>query len=375
MGYLYDPNFLPYRVKIHQKAHKLIDYITMKIKVAHRTPSYKKGSEIDLFTGEYTEWLKKADLEGSHSSHVTVWSQDRLPMGEQGEARKPRDTQPRENNPDLYQYLWIRGNPQKFLYGQNLYGTDNKALISAFVMSVCGKLGIEIHPEQIEWAKITRVDITYGLMLETIQQAKNYMGVLGRTSAARTGPPRLYENGNIHFMPFGTLWQLLIYHKGDEMRRHKLPESISEATRERLQSDADRTVRFELRLKREQLKRKNMATVHDLFERGVKKTFTEFVSEKISYTTNMKVTDEHIAKMKSHLQASFFLWKQGENLKQLYGNNKYYQHRRALKKIGIDIAIPYTVQQADIVPIHKTIRAKEAKTPQWVMDEGLVHAG
>lgn len=92
-------------------------------------------------------------------------------------------------------------------------------------------------------------------------------------------------------------------------------------------------------------------------------------------TTQATLIDEQLLAMPRTLQASYQLWRQGADLRQLLAKNTFYRHRRELLAYGVDIAAMHlSPEHNNIVPLMRIIEALPVANPTWAYERGLIAA-
>jgi II/X family phage/plasmid replication protein len=92
-------------------------------------------------------------------------------------------------------------------------------------------------------------------------------------------------------------------------------------------------------------------------------------------TTQVTVHDEQLLKMPRHLQATFQLWRQGSDVRNLMNIQTFYKHRRLLLEYGVDIASMHLApEHNNVIPMMRIIEAVPVANPVWAYERGLIAA-
>jgi len=86
--------------------------------------------------------------------------------------------------------------------------------------------------------------------------------------------------------------------------------------------------------------------------------------------------DQVSLSLKPTLAATYHRWKDGADLRQIYSNSKFYNHRCKLKSYGIDISLPPSDLEvknltSNVVPLIRYLEAKPIQAPSWAKAQGL----
>ncbi|MQT55637.1 phage/plasmid replication protein, II/X family [Pseudomonas sp. FSL R10-2398] len=68
------------------------------------------------------------------------------------------------------------------------------------------------------------------------------------------------------------------------------------------------------------------------------------------------------------LPATFDMWLEGHDLRQILPSRTFYRHRNLLLEHGIDIAIPHVREEqrpSNVVPLKSVLQMRVAQIPSW----------
>lgn len=280
------------------------------------------------------------------------------------------------------QELELAGNPAKWLQGHNLYGPDcPQELVAAALHRLSAVLGLnyaECFPEALQAAAVlSRVDCTYMAELPDLGAVHAWLRDAYATGSAIQRGRGVFENGNLVFghargKSFQH-WQLLCYAKGDEIRRHPLPELMK--AHPDVQPWSDRCLRLEVRLGRLLLQREGLLTLSN-WDGGAARRQWDRAMSKLQFS---EVDHDKAAADALPLpqRAAFALWKTGHDLREVYSKRSFYRHRAAIRRaLSIDIAVPPPAHvTAEIVPIRRRLEAVVVGRPDWADRIDLELAG
>lgn len=278
--------------------------------------------------------------------------------------------------------LEISGNLAKWLQGHNLYGPDcPRELLAASLARLAqirGVDSVECFPIALQGsARISRIDCTYMAMLPDPGSVRSWLRDAYATGSAIHRGRGVFENGTLVFghargKSFQH-WQLVCYAKGDEIRRHALPGAM--LLDDRVLPWADRMLRLEVRLGRLLLERAGLATLSGWIG-GAARAQWESAMAKLQFAE----VDTDVALVNSlprALRAAFLLWKNGDDLREIYSKPTFYRLRAGLRSsLGVDIATPLpSGPVSNVVPIRRRLEAVLVGRPEWADRVDLELAG
>lgn len=229
--------------------------------------------------------------------------------------------------------LECRGNPIKFLTGQNISGPSDPYFLIQEVwkrISLILDLGKCPIAARIE---ITRIDLTQMIDMDTAQNAVDVIHQLGFVASKRKAKHNAIEGTTVYFAKHSRRWAIKVYHKSTELR-HKPQMGIDPAK-------YSKYVRIEVVLRSMELKRINLHHCHNWNEQT---TITQFLThfEKLTIPEGQNMDCPNID---ADLLPFWTMWKNGQDLGAWFLQNKsratFYRFRGRFLAHGIDISRPY----------------------------------
>ena len=192
----------------HQSGTAVIDWVTALIPY-HGPHQITGGQVVSIDQDGVIEWScqKRLSVEGSYSSKIQVRSE-------------PGD------------FLWISGNPSKFLQGHNLFGSnDLVTLMSVFLSAVSEAMGLDPTPEDVgKWDRgryrLSRVDVAECFRLPSTQHVDNWLRAASPLVRGKHQGVSAYNGETIYVGQKSRRIALKIYNKARELRKHKLSDDI-----------------------------------------------------------------------------------------------------------------------------------------------------
>jgi II/X family phage/plasmid replication protein len=336
----------------------VIDWLTCKVPCRLPAP-WVDGCTVKLDREgvETLRTLHRAAVPGSHETSILV-----------------RAVSPME--------LEISGNLAKWLQGHNLYGPDcPRELLAAALERLASIRGVDASicfPQHLQDAtKVSRIDCTYMAELPDAGSVRTWLRDAYATGSAIHRGRGVFENGTLVFghargKSFQH-WQLVCYAKGDEIRRHTLPGAMT--GNDLVLPWADRMLRLEVRLGRLLLERAGLSTLSNWIG-GAGRAQWESAMAKLQFA-EVETDPTVVASLPRSLRAAFLLWKNGDDLREIYSKTAFYRLRAGLRDaLGVDIATP--VQRgpvSNVVPIRRRLEAVLVGRPDWADAVDLELAG
>ena len=334
----------------------MIDYISILIKLPHQP--LPAGKVLSLDADGEQEWCspKSFQFSGSHESKMSFRSQGYI-------DGKGRATE-----------LFVTGNPSKFLQGHNVFGHDN---LHDLMMGVFRKINDEtgfyfdLIPllGALHSAVVSRIDYTRSIQFENRRQAETYISQLSLRAHHRSGGSVL-RGHSLYFNQSSRRWSIVVYAKGQELDKHRLHPDFKH--RNFIYEQADNLVRVELRLKTLELKDCDCRKLYQLTPEKLTALYQERL-ERIQMNTIAELPTETISTMKPCFRSTYLMWKEGVNVQAMMKSPTFYRHASALRKLGVDISVPYSGKTtAKIIPLTTAIEGKPYQTPDFAYEQDLV---
>jgi II/X family phage/plasmid replication protein len=336
----------------------VIDWSLVHFPVSH-DPLYS-GRVVSLDSDETEEWCayKRTQAIGSFEKTISIKS-----SGGDGAGRAT--------------YLWVNGNPSKFLQGHNVFGSDDAISLLYDVFCILVKqYDLQPTKEEILRVKtgdypIKMFDVNYSFSLPCRSDVLAFIRALEFKAKTRHGRPSM-KGGTLYFGKHSKRWAIKLYCKAEEIetKRGKLPIQLE---RQGIETWVDDKLRIELRLLKKELEQLNIKNVKDLDKKTLKKLFNEYL-RKIDMNEQIKLTEEIMMAMPNKLRSTYTLWVEGHDLRDMISKATYYRHRIDLKEFGINIDLrPESTKKSNVVPLVRILEAVPAEIPYWAFEKGLVH--
>lgn len=342
----------------------MIDWVSCFIDYEHDNPIHDGYfAKIDS-NGNVISYFTRYDfVQGSYDDKVVIKS-DELSMVN-----------------GRYTKLYISGNPSKFLQGHNLFGTDDlNSLINDFFSSICQLYTRRpIHLSSDEQYKLisgqyrlTRVDCTYMYDVGSLSNALAWLRQAEKTATlSHRGRGQLTKGSTLYFGKNSKKWSLKIYAKGEEF---KTSVNLNHGYHEKLIDYANRSLRVELTIRSQQLKKFDLEfgcnwcdnTVSDIH----KKCLEGFNMSDITYASI-----DNLDKLSTSSKGAYAMWEKGIDLRNIYSKAQFYRHRKnILDVLGIDvISQPQNLANDKVVPFVRFIEAVPMSVPEWAVGTDLYY--
>lgn len=280
--------------------------------------------------------------------------------------------------------LYLSGNPVKFLQGHNIFGSmDIKSMLFDCLLKinlldeVNLDLNITMLKESINFAKPTRIDITYSFEVGNRNRVRNFIRALEFKSKTRHGRSQL-SGTTLYYGKNSRRWSIKIYSKGDELEARKKGHQLSqdlftEHQIQLLKQYADDLIRIELTLRSKELEKQCIQYLEDLDEDKCNELYQEYIM-RIEIADQIKLDDEQLIELPPVVRGTYTMWRDGYDLRSILTKTSYYRHRKLLMNRGIDIALKHDTDNefVNVIPLIQIIEAKPVSIPDWAYEYGLV---
>lgn len=262
------------------------------------------------------------------------------------------------------------GNPTKFLQGHNLFGSsDLLNLVYEAVLGVSEVLGLPQPENVLEQVRkgvytLSRVDLNEMYLFRDRAECLAWLYTASQTSRTRN-QGAVTKGTTVYWNKTSKRWSVKAYSKGQELalRRnqdHLLPES--------LRGYADPALRIELTIKGDELREIGLKTAANWRTIEESDLFHDYVGR--IQMSEQKATGELFMQIKSRpAAATYQMWLEGHDLRQILPKNTFYRHRRLLLEHGVDISIPHPREEqrpSNVVQFKNVLQMRVAETPDWV---------
>lgn len=275
-------------------------------------------------------------------------------------------------------HIYFDGNPAKWLQGHNLFGSNNLiGLVEEVMYRLIPMLNLTpTEQDQAHWTQgyfeLKRVDCTAMWELPRRADVRAWLRAAEFQSKSRHGRP-VMTGGTLYFGKNSRRWSVKFYSKGDELeakvKGHKLPYEIEH--RDKLMDWADNKLRGELTLRSIQLKENLLNWASSWTEAKVIDKLMLHI-EALQMAEQFSLTSEILDGLPGRLVAVYKLWKDGEDLRQLYPKATFYRYRLEFLKHGIDINVRQPAKLENVIPLVRVLRPEAiSQVPDWAIDTSL----
>lgn len=254
--------------------------------------------------------------------------------------------------------IQFSGNPNKFLHGHNLFGSDDLiALMSATLEKVFRAL--DIHPTEENWTSLncgqytlSRIDLNTMYELPSLSDVLAWIRAAANSSRSRHKSSGALRGDTLYHGKNSRRWSLKIYSKGQEIavKGHELPEDLE--NREELIAWAKNKLRVELTLRSGELKQIGLKKAVDFYCSDLCNLLQSY-RNRITLADNFALSSELLEMLPHRLRCTYLLWERGEDLRGKLSKNTFYNHRRQLLAHGVDIAVKQVSDRDYSVPLLK----------------------
>lgn len=344
----------------------MIDWFRGEIPFLHEPiPS---GRMISIESDGSISWEveKSLDCRGSYESGLRIKS-----SGGDGQGRATS--------------LLIDGNLCKFLQGHNIFGSLDmnylvletfKIIYSQFSEHLHGLSSPDLTIQNIKKGNylVKMLDINFLYDVKNDESVESWLHAAEMNARTRTGRA-LKDKGTVYIQKHSRRWAFKFYNKFRESittksKKHRLNDSLRG---QGLEEFIKGKLRAELRLMSLELKDLGLIQGKHFTKDKLIELYNSYMG-KIEMKNNATLVDEQLIKLPRTLQATYQLWRQGADLKQILSVPTYYRHKNKLLEQGIDIIFPPAKKDApnNVIPLMRVIEAVPVVTPQWAYERGLI---
>jgi len=336
----------------------MIDWISLLLPLRHIPLPAGVISSINIAGEEEWRGVKAGRVEGSYSSSGMFKSQ-----GAAGDG--------------LAEYLYISGNPSKFLQGHNVFGSEELIpLVAEFVRQILQKLELpELgYAEALRGNyEVLRVDIARSFCAGSPVRAQAVQAALALKSRTRRG--RCQTIGGTNYWNLTrrkTRWILKSYWKYEEItagKKHRLPDLLP--GRDLILEFAHSLVRIEVEIYKQELKELGFTHGRHFTAEIVDRLYKTFW-ERVEMATQAQIASDELMSLSRTLRSTYLTWQHGADVRNGMAKPTFYRHRTELLHYGVDIAIPNDCESGgNVIPFFTVIEAKPVSTPDWAFPLGL----
>jgi II/X family phage/plasmid replication protein len=281
--------------------------------------------------------------------------------------------------------LLIDGNLSKFLQGHNILGgLDCTTLLAKSFQQIyeqhavhfaqSGPIDLTLARIRQGQYKIAMLDINQLFDIGNDPSVEAWLHAAHMRARSRHGRSTR-DKGTVYLGQYSRRWAVKFYNKWRELhaqgKTHKLPQHLQGLG---LEDFIKGKLRAELRIFSKELEKLGITHGYHITPQKLLDLFNSYLG-KIEMTTQATLIDDQLLKMPRTIQASYQLWRQGADLRNLLAHNTFYTHRRKLLAYGIDINMPcMSPEHNNVVPLIRVIEATPVKNPEWAYNLNLIAA-
>ena len=338
----------------------MVDWVTAKL------PFYFKGVLSDgeiininrLGEVEYSV-TKRLMIEGSYDARISIRTSEVDNYG----------------NTSLIEFS---GNPVKFLQGHNLFGSsDLLNLVIETVLKISGILGV-IQPknvlEQLKAGHYTLSRVDLNRMINLGNRASVIAYTYSMSSLSRTRAQAATTRGStVYLNKDSKRWSFKFYSKGQEISIARNRKQGTITLPQPLRDWADSMLRAELTLKSKELREIGLYKAYTWGNIEEIQIFSDYMN-RIEMSPQIMKDDLFATIRPRAAAATYQLWKDGHDVRELIPIRTYYRHRKCLLEFQVDISIPpplKDVKQSNVIPIAQMFKPESVAIPHWAYGTDL----
>lgn len=270
--------------------------------------------------------------------------------------------------------LWVSGNPAKFLTGQNLDGPDSApALLAVTLRFVARALGLPA--ELADWpTRLTRVDVTRGLDLGSVERVRQALWVLGIVARAERQGRAARSRSTVYFGKHSTRHSVKCYCKADELASHPPSLLLPPALRSDLEIQAAGCLRIEVTIRGQQLKQDKIDGLAAWADPALPERIWARYWGAVEMAEGYRLDAQDMMALPAYLRATYALWAAGGDCAQVLAIRSYYRHRRGLLAATagrVDIAVIQPAAAAGTSSDPDGMIALLKSAPRWRCSDAL----
>lgn len=281
-------------------------------------------------------------------------------------------------------YVYISGNPSKYLQGHNVYGTnDLKTLVAAWLLQIALDLNLPLLVAY-DWEhlaitgnyEITRIDITENFRVgKTSDDVSRWLHEAHKTARVSHKSASILKGDTFYFGKHSRRHTIKLYNKYTELTAHGVDPKLLEY-RDRIMEDAEGLLRIESCYRAKKLRDLGIEKASD-FDRLELRIFDMYKKdlESIQISAQQVTNEINIDTVGAGAYGAYRMWADGVMVKHMLPKNTFYRYRRLLLPLGVDLTIP-PVEPTNTVKLKRIIieDIKVELTPSWYYDNNLIAA-
>lgn len=267
------------------------------------------------------------------------------------------------------------GNPIKFLQGHNVWGSsDLLSIMVEAMLKVSEVLSIQQSENVLRaWVEglytLSRVDLNEMYCFRDRAEVLAWLYAASQTSRTRN-QGAISRGSTVYWNKTSKRWSAKAYSKGQELnlvrnRAHHFDRVITDFS--------DSVLRIELTLKSDELNEIGLKVAANWRTIKASELYSSYIGR--IQMSEQKTTGDLLLKIKSRpVVATYQLWFDGHDVRQLLSKPTFYRHRNELLKHDIDISIPCVreeIKPSNVVPFKRVLEMTPAQVPDWVYGTDL----
>lgn len=362
----------------------MIDWISAILPVSTTVPYSGVRLELSADGEILNENVLPATVTGSWSSTVVccnIWKQRHLRCQPVPAGRRLGET-----------YVYVSGNPAKYLQGHNIYGSDDVfALTSLFFSTVAKNLGLSLDVQDL-WSQIgtsgrfelTRIDVTYNFRVDGGSDGVNrWIRACHRTGRISHKHASPLQGNTLYFGKNSRRHTVKFYNKRQDLNAHPIDPMLYNhsacwgAVHDAMLNDAEGLLRCEQTFRGKKLREMGFDyNIYGLTSMRIKHMFNDGLSGlNISENIRNDAVDKKIVGNAAY--TIYLLWLSGLYDPSNYSRMTNYRHRKVLLEYGIDITLDSQTVIDDRkmeIPLIEYIKASPVVAPSFYHEYGLLKA-
>jgi hypothetical protein len=274
--------------------------------------------------------------------------------------------------------VYISGNPQKFLFGQNIYGTnDLRLLMKTLLPMIAERLGFDKFTQD-QWAhlglsgnyELTRIDITENFRIgKTSKDVQDWLAAAQEGIRCAHKDARLLYGSTLYLGQHSRRHSVKLYDKQSELMRH--PPKLSVDINEKLYVECAGMLRIESTFRSRKLRDDGINTAQTLDAKKVTAMYYDSISK---VKLSQQVVNRSINRLNVGRSAymTYLEWCQNVDVRQSLSRSAFYRNRGLLLPFGVDISIPKNDRASNVVAFMRPLVAVPCYAPDWMYEENLL---
>lgn len=276
-------------------------------------------------------------------------------------------------------FIWVSGNPAKFLQGHNIFGTDDLVYLMGRFFDALLKhdqLGLRPTSDQYDYIqsgayRLTRVDYNLSWHLDNKEAVLSWIRAAAHCANLKHRGAGQFTGDTLYFGKHSRFWALKCYSKGHEImaKHHALPTELQIPE---LMLWADKSLRLELVLRGMFLNSARLHVASNWTKDTGKELLLSCVRDDLQISDNMTLKDDVTQSLPNKLKLVYLAWSHGTDIRTMYSKAQFYKYRKQLMPYGVDISVIRHSDRSNVIPLVRYLEAVPASIPDWAYQKGLV---